>query len=672
MSEWDAFPVASAAKVTIPPVGRALLDTIAGSESPGYNTLYGGGQFEGYSDHPRKMVPITSGPNAGKNSSAAGRYQFLGSTWDQVRQEAGLSDFSPENQDAGAWHLATKTYRQKTGRDLETDLTNAKGNPNAVEGIGRMLSGVWTSLPGGIEPNRATSSFASRFDQGPSDVSAQSRAAGWDAFPLAPPSSGAEGPPDIGLPSLSDTGGRFTDNPGQNFRTAREGLPPPVAGVAALEGASAVAKPSSITEKLTQAWENPAPGGLLSTVKPIVQGVGTLVRAAGGDVPVVGEDGRTNPAIIEASWEAAKGLTPAVGAPMPRAMGAVLPSKQPAPQAAVAPTTQELKAAAKAGFESAPVKELEVAPRAISELGQGVRGRLTEAGLDENLAPKTFGILSKLDKIPEDAVVTGQNLQSLRRTFQMAAGSIDKTERLAASKVIEAIDDFLPNVAARDILSGDARAASEAWQLARGNYAAAMRSEDIAKAVLKAQRQAESAGSGANIDNATRQQFKAILNNDKKLRGFNADEVAQMEAIVRGTSTGNLARLVGKAAPTGIVSGALSGGAGLAAGGPAGAVMLPLAGLIGKRIGDKSTAKQVARLDELVRSRAPLMKAMEDLAAKQAAVQAEGQNARTMSALAIASRNLASNLKDSGISLTATDIMRSLQAPVTSRADQDQ
>jgi hypothetical protein len=60
----------------IPAVGRQLLDTIAGSESPGYNTMYGGGQFEGFADHPRQAIPITSGPNAGKTSSAAGDISF--------------------------------------------------------------------------------------------------------------------------------------------------------------------------------------------------------------------------------------------------------------------------------------------------------------------------------------------------------------------------------------------------------------------------------------------------------------------------------------------------------------------------------------------------------------------------------------------------------------------
>lgn len=150
----------------IPESGRRLLDAIAGGEAQDYNTIYGGRKFNDFADHPRIDVPIRSGPNVGKTSSAAGRYQFLGSTWDEVAQEAGLPDFSPDSQDQGAWHLAQKTYRARTGRDLTPDLEASQGDPQGMSRIGRQLAGVWTSLPGGIEPNSATRGFGARAAQG--------------------------------------------------------------------------------------------------------------------------------------------------------------------------------------------------------------------------------------------------------------------------------------------------------------------------------------------------------------------------------------------------------------------------------------------------------------------------------------------------------------------------
>ena len=115
----------------------------------------------------RQNIPIRSGPNAGKTSSAAGRYQFLQGTWDEARNALGLPDFSPESQDAAAVWLAERDYAKRTnGRKLWDDLDSAQGNPSKLNFIGGALSGTWTSLPGGIEPNRATHGFGQRMGIG--------------------------------------------------------------------------------------------------------------------------------------------------------------------------------------------------------------------------------------------------------------------------------------------------------------------------------------------------------------------------------------------------------------------------------------------------------------------------------------------------------------------------
>jgi muramidase (phage lysozyme) len=141
----------------LPPEARGLLDTIAGTESSGYDVLYGGRRFGDFSRHPGVNVPITRGPNAGKTSSAAGRYQFIKGTWADEQRRLGLPDFSPASQDVGAWDLAARTYRQKTGRDLQADLRAGRTGQ-----IGPALHDQWTSLPGGIEQGTSESNFGRR------------------------------------------------------------------------------------------------------------------------------------------------------------------------------------------------------------------------------------------------------------------------------------------------------------------------------------------------------------------------------------------------------------------------------------------------------------------------------------------------------------------------------
>lgn len=149
----------------LPPEALAFLDAISGPESRGlYDIRYGGGRFSDFTDHPRTHKKISSGPNKGKTSSAAGRYQITETTWDNVIQPAlNLPDFSPESQDIAAWYLAQQDYRRKAGKDLLGTLRS--GDPEAIGTAAKKLAGTWTSLPSGIEATTTTKKFLNAYNE---------------------------------------------------------------------------------------------------------------------------------------------------------------------------------------------------------------------------------------------------------------------------------------------------------------------------------------------------------------------------------------------------------------------------------------------------------------------------------------------------------------------------
>lgn len=72
-----------------------VIRTAEGTAGPnGYRTLFGGGLFDGFDDHPRIVVK-----KSGYTSSAAGAYQALAGTWDETKRIMKLPDFSPRSQD---------------------------------------------------------------------------------------------------------------------------------------------------------------------------------------------------------------------------------------------------------------------------------------------------------------------------------------------------------------------------------------------------------------------------------------------------------------------------------------------------------------------------------------------------------------------------------------------
>lgn len=141
------------------PYIRALMRTISASESNvsrPYWVIYGGNYVQKLDRHPDICVRIPVGPNRGNCSTAAGRYQFITTTWQEMAQRyhpdpQGLLfwqsyPFDPESQDAvvHAWLNDPEAW----GSDISQLLRDGR-----LDEVLWLLSGTWTSLGYGIETN---------------------------------------------------------------------------------------------------------------------------------------------------------------------------------------------------------------------------------------------------------------------------------------------------------------------------------------------------------------------------------------------------------------------------------------------------------------------------------------------------------------------------------------
>lgn len=112
---------------------RALRLGEGTADDLGYQRLVGGGEFEGFEQHPQKRVWL---PKLRVYSDAAGAYQFMSRTWRGLVEQYGFQDFSPATQDLACVALIV-------GRRALDDVLAG----NLQEAV-RKCRLEWASLPG--------------------------------------------------------------------------------------------------------------------------------------------------------------------------------------------------------------------------------------------------------------------------------------------------------------------------------------------------------------------------------------------------------------------------------------------------------------------------------------------------------------------------------------------
>ncbi len=158
---WQSGQIAPLAMEGGDPYVRALMRTISASEANDanpYTLLYGGEHIRDLSHHPDRCVPIRRSPNQHLCTTAAGRYQFLSSTWAEKAAQYHPApptwfwsqySFAPEYQDQVVYRWLTDT--QAWNANIPQLLREGQ-----VQRVFALLSDTWTSLGYGIESNLIT------------------------------------------------------------------------------------------------------------------------------------------------------------------------------------------------------------------------------------------------------------------------------------------------------------------------------------------------------------------------------------------------------------------------------------------------------------------------------------------------------------------------------------
>ena len=241
-----------------------------------------------------------------------------------------------------------------------------------------------------------------------------------------------------------------------------------------------------------------------------------------------------------------------------------------------------------------------VAPQGVQRLSTGIREGLADFGYHPSLQPRVGVVLNELDRLSNENV-TLKGLDVLRRQAQAAASSMDRSEKAIGTQIINRIDDFVQNLPAEDVVSGNVQQATQALRQGRDYWSRLRKSEALEGAVQSAERRAASTGTGGNSDNAIRQNVRKLLENPRTSRGLTDAERAAAERVVRGTPTQNLTRLLGRLSPEGNgLMMALGVGGSVAA--PAYGLPVMAIGAGAKRLADRATPNNVQALAEIIRS----------------------------------------------------------------------
>lgn len=248
-------------------------------------------------------------------------------------------------------------------------------------------------------------------------------------------------------------------------------------------------------------------------------------------------------------------------------------------------------------------------PEASARLSPELYAMLQEKrATNPNLFPRANATVEDIAALPPKSLYEVE--EARRLAGRNVASNAD--EAAVGVEMKKTIDEYLTSLGPEDVQGADPEAAIALMQKARKGSHQAYKADEIDNKAMRAETRAATTGTGGNEVNAMRQNVRTVFDRERdptlrgKGGGYTPDEMAAMERVVMGTPMQNIARLLGRMAPS---SGALpltvtgyggAGGVGLA--GLTGNPLLALPALAGgvgeisKAAAESMTKKEIARL----------------------------------------------------------------------------
>lgn len=286
------------------------------------------------------------------------------------------------------------------------------------------------------------------------------------------------------------------------------------------------------------------------------------------------------------------------------AKGAVTKGAKKSPDKAMekVPTIEELKAESKALYKAVDDAGIKISDESFAQAVDRITKDAMSKGARESLTPKTWAALNELKRDAKAGNLTLQKAEELRRVIKKAQNAADPADLASASRALSQWDNYVNSLSRKDLSDAAGPETIEYLKAARQLWSRSRKAEVIDDLIDTAQLNA-GYFTGSGYENALRSQFRSLARNKKKMRMFTPDEQAAIRKVATGGPMENMLRYIGKLAPTGVVSAGIGAGAGFAAGGPLGAMAVPAAGGIARKLATRSTIKNAEKASETMRKK---------------------------------------------------------------------